>query len=304
MQLENLIGNTPLIKLETFSHSQVNIFAKLEGQNIGGSIKDRVALALINDLEKKHSDLKLKTILEPSSGNTGIGLAMLGAVKGYRVKILLPQFVTPERISILKTFGAEVELCSSQDWINGSAIEKIKRLTHQHPEKFVMPNQYENLAGMTTHYHTTGAEILQQCPQVTHFFSVIGTGGTITGIAKKLKESLPNVKVIGLEVKKNSRIPGPRNIEDYIPPILDFQYIDQRIMIENEEEVFELHHQLVRQEGLFYGLSSAAALWGTLRKAVQLQKDFPRQKFNLVVIFPDRGEKYLNSLNSLTKTNP
>lgn len=282
--LEQLIGNTPLVKLNTFSN-KTNIFAKLEGQNIGGSVKDRVALALIEDLEKKHPDLKEKTIIEPSSGNTGIGLAMIGAAKGYRIKIVLPKNATPERVKILKIYGTEIEFCSQEEWKGSAAIEKVKKLCLENPS-YVMPNQYENPVCVEIHYKTTAAEILRQCPTITHLVATMGTGGTITGIAKRFKQINPKIQIIGCEIKPDSKIPGPRNLQNYIPPILDFNLIDKRVMIEDEDEVFEIQKKLAKKEGLFAGPSSAAALSVAAR--------IDSKDANVVVIFPDKGEKYLS----------
>lgn len=285
MNITNLIGNTPLVKLKTFSSDGVEIFAKLESQNIGGSVKDRVALALIEDLEKKYPDLKNKTIIEPSSGNTGIGLAMICALKGYRVKIIMPKNATPERMKILKMFGAKIEFCSQEDWKGDTAIKKVKKLCQSDP-RFVMPNQYENPACVQIHFETTAAEILRQCPKITHFVATMGTGGTITGIAKRLKDYGMGIQTIGVEIGPDSKIPGPRNLKTYVPPILDFNLIDKRVMIKDEDRVFEIQNKLARKEGLFVGPSSAAALSVATR--------IDSKNANVVVIFPDRGDKYLS----------
>lgn len=287
MELINLIGNTPLIKLTTFSNNNLNLYAKLEGQNIGGSVKDRVAMALIEDLEKRYPDLKEKIIIEPSSGNTGIGLAMIGAAKGYSIKIVMPETATSERAKILKFYGAKVEFCPKSEWQGNQTIEKIKQLTIDDP-RYVMPNQYENPVCVEIHYKTTGQEIINQYPSITHLVSTMGTGGTITGVAKKLKEYNPNIQIIGVEIKPQSKIPGPRNLATYVPSILDFSLIDQKIMIEDENAVFSLHKKLARQEGIFAGLSSAAALFVAL--------GITDPSSNVVVIFPDKGEKYLSVL--------
>jgi cysteine synthase len=289
MQLTDLIGNTPLIKLNTFSTSAMSVFAKLEGQNPGGSIKDRVALSLIEDLERKNLINKDKIIIEPSSGNTGIGLAMIGAAKGYQITIMLPETATPERTKILDYFGAKILYCSAQDWIGDTAIEKVKTITTQDP-RYVMPNQYENPVCVEVHYQTTATEIIEQCPQITHLIATIGTGGTITGIGKKLKEYNPAIQIWGVEIKPGSKIPGPRSLQGYIPPIIDFSIIDRRIMIEDETAVFGLAKQIAQQEGIFCGISSAAALHAAYRE-INAQENS-----NLVVIFPDRGDKYISLL--------
>ncbi|MEA1926229.1 MAG: cysteine synthase family protein [Patescibacteria group bacterium] len=288
----DLIGNTPLLRLSSFSSDgKYDIFAKLEGQNISGSIKDRVAKAFFDDLEKKKLIKKDTVILEPSSGNTGIGLAMIGTIRGYKVRIMLPEDATSERTSLLRFFGAEVEFCTKEEWKGYSAIRKCELIAKKN-KRYVMPNQYENPVCVDVHYKTTGEEIIKQCPDITHLVATIGTGGTITGIGKRLKEYDPKIKIIGVEIKSDSSIPGPRSIQEYIPPILDFNFIDKRVMIEDEKKVFAIHSALARQEGIFYGISSAAAL----KVAIDTSKSCPGAEKKIVCIFPDRGEKYLSML--------
>lgn len=290
-EIKKLIGNTPLFKLDSFCNENSNIYAKLEGQNIGGSIKDRVALALIEDLEEKNLLKKDSVIFEPSSGNTGIGLAMIGASKGYKVMIMLPQNATPERVAMLKFFGAQVEFCSKEDWKGDTAIKKCKQIVSSR-KNYLMPNQYENPVCVKVHHDTTGEEIVKQCPNITHLVATVGTGGTITGVAKRLKEHNPKIRIIGVEIGPDSSIPGPRSIQSYVPPIIDFAFIDERVMIEDEQEVFALHKKLAGQEGLFCGISSAA----TLAIAKKISSPTTKKKQQIVCIFPDRGEKYLSSM--------
>ncbi len=290
--LTKLIGNTPLIKLDSFCSEHYNIYAKLEGENIGGSIKDRVALALIKDLEKKHLLDETKTIFEPSSGNTGIGLAMIGTKKGYKVKIMLPDNATAERVAIMKMFGAEIEFCKKEEWIGDSAIKKAKEMV-KNDLSLVMPNQYENQTCVQVHFENTGKEIIEQLPNITHLVATVGTGGTITGIGKRMKKYNKDIQVVGVEVGPNSSIPGPRSLKGYVPPILDFNFIDQGFKIQNEEKVYKIHKKLCTKEGLFYGISSAASLHGALEIAKKI-KQSNRKKAQIVCIFPDRGEKYLS----------
>lgn len=288
----DLIGSTPIVKLEKFSRKNCDIFAKLEGQNIGGSIKDRVALALIEDLEKKEVLKKDMTILEPSSGNTGIGLAIIGAMKGYKVEIMIPENATPEKIALLKFLGAKIRICSKNDWSGNEAIIKCKKLAKDN-DNYVMPNQYENPVCVQIHHDTTGEEITRQSPAITHLVATMGTGGTITGIAKRLKKHNSHIKIIGVEIRPDSTIPGPRSLLHYVPPILELELIDKRVMIEDEKHVHDIHSQLAKSEGLFCGLSSAA----TLKVAKDIaDKPSGETKKNIVCIFPDRGEKYLSTL--------
>lgn len=288
--ITKLIGNTPLFELGCCCDEDVSICAKLEGQNIGGSVKDRVAMALIDDLEKKNLIQKNTVIFEPSSGNTGIGLAMIGAAKGYQVKIMLPENATPERVKLLRFYGAEVEFCSKDEWKGETAIKKCKEIVRSR-KNYVMPNQYENPVCLDIHHDTTGEEIIRQRPNITHFVATIGTGGTIMGVAKRLKKHNPGIQIIGVEIGQNSTIPGPRSIQGYVPPIIDFEFIDKRVMIEDEQEVHDLHSRLAKEEGLFCGVSSAAAL--SVAKMIGKQDSTEKQ---IVCIFPDRGEKYLSSI--------
>lgn len=289
-----LIGNTPLVKLDSFCSENCNIYAKLEGENIGGSIKDRVALALIKDLEKRGLLDSSKTIFEPSSGNTGIGLAMIGAKKGYRVKIMLPENATKERVAIMEMFGAKVQFCKKEEWAGDTAIKKAKEIAEK-DASLVMPNQYENDACVKVHFEETGKEIVTQLPNITHLVATVGTGGTITGIGKRMKHFNKEIEVVGVEIGPNSTIPGPRSLEGYVPPILDFNFIDKGFKIKDEPAIYKIHKELTLKEGLFYGISSAAALYG----AIELSKKIKRKgnkKANIVCVFPDRGEKYLSKL--------
>ncbi len=290
--ITKLIGNTPLIKLSSFCGENFDIYAKLEGENIGGSIKDRVALALIQDLEKKGLLGNNKTIFEPSSGNTGIGLAMIGTKKGYPVKIMLPENATPERIAILKMFGAEVIFCKKEEWKGDTAIEMVKKMTSE-DNSLVMPNQYENEACVQVHFDTTGKEIVEQLPDITHLVATVGTGGTVTGVGKRMKYFNNEIQVVGIEIGQNSTIPGPRNLDTFIPKILNSNFIDQSLRIKKEPEVYEIHKKLCIYEGLFYGISSAATLYGALKIAEKI-KPSSGKKAQIVCIFPDRGEKYLS----------
>ncbi len=297
--IEDLIGNTPLIRLgNSFSKDNLEFYVKLEGQNPGGSIKDRVALALLDDLSQKYPNLKEKTIIEPSSGNTAIGLAMIGAKRGLKIKIVIPRNCSQERVKMLQFWGAKIEFCTAKQWQGSQIIEAVKKLTQKN-SSFIMPNQYENPVCVWVHYQNTATEIIRDCPQLTHLVTTIGTGGTITGVSKKLKEYHSKIKIIGVEVGIESKIPGPRSLEKYQPPILNLSFIDERIKIEkeNENEVFALQKKLCQKEGIFCGCSSAAALWGALKSNL-IQKDLSQSSkpLKVVVIFPDRGERYLSIL--------
>lgn len=284
-----LIGNTPMVRLKHFSAGNTSVYAKLEGQNPGGSIKDRISLAMIEDAQAKGLLAPGMTIIEPSSGNTGIGLAMVGAIKGYKARIVMPENATRERTILLKKLGAEVEYCSQEEWTGERAISKIRSRAKDDPS-LVMLDQYENPVAAKIHYLTTAEEIIAQCPQITHFIAAIGTGGTITGVGKRLKEQHPQIQVIGVEIKADSKIPGPRNLEAYMPPIMDLQYIDRRVMIEDEGQIFRISNMLAGKEGIFYGLSSAAAL----SVAHDIAMDLKDANAKIVAMFPDKGDKYFS----------
>ena len=233
------IGNTPLVKIEKLNpNPRVNIFAKLEGFNPTGSVKDRIALAMVEKAERDGVLFKGKIILESTSGNTGISLAMVGAVKGYKVKIVMPEIMSIERQKILKAFGAELILVKKEDW-RDAAIKFTKELAKK-DKNLVLLNQYENEANVMAHYETTGKEILEQLKekQIDIFVAGIGTGGTIMGVGRKLKEKYPNLKIIGVEPRVETEIEGLRSTEEYLPPILNFKEIDQRIIIEDEDAFF------------------------------------------------------------------
>jgi len=285
------IGNTPLVKIEKInSNPRVNILAKLEGQNPTGSVKDRIALAMVEKAEKEGTLAKGKTIIEPSSGNTGISLAMVGAIKGYKVKIVLPESMSIERRKIIKFFGADLILVKKEDW-RDAAIKFTKDLVKR-DKNLVLLNQFENEANVKIHYETTGREILEQMEdkKIDVLVAGIGTGGTITGIGQRLKEKYPKVKIIGVQPKLGSKIEGLKSLkEGYIPPVLNLNLIDEIIEVK-EEKAFEMAKKLAQKEGIFAGPSSGAAMEVALRISQKLNRG------NIVVIFPDRGEKYLSIL--------
>lgn len=284
------IGNTPLIKVHLTKKGDATVFAKLEGQNPTGSVKDRIALEMIKKAEKLGILTKDKTIIEPTSGNTGISLAMIGAIKGYKVKIVMPESMSIERRKIIKALGADLILVKAKDW-RDAAIKFTKNLVRKN-KNLVLLNQFENEANIEAHYETTGKEIIEQMKgrRIDVFIAGIGTGGTIVGVAKRLREKYPRLKVIGVQPKLDSKIEGLKSIkEGYIPPILDLNLIDEIIEVE-EKEAFEMTKNLAQKEGIFVGPSSGAVMNVALKIAQKLKQG------NIVVIFPDRGEKYLSVL--------
>jgi len=284
------IGNTPLVKIEKLNpNPKVNIYAKLEGFNPTGSIKDRIALAMIEKAEKQGVLYKGKTIIEPTSGNTGIALAMVAGVKGYKIKIVMPESMSVERRQMIKAFGAELILVKPEDW-RDAAIKFTKELVNGNKD-LVLLNQFENEVNFEIHYQTTGKEILEQMKEerIDYFVAGLGTGGTITGVAKRLKEKFPEIKIIGVQPKLGSKIEGLKSLkEGYIPPILNLQIIDEIIEVE-EKDAFEMVKELAQKEGIFAGPSSGTAMFIAQQIAQKISQG------NIVTIFPDRGEKYLST---------
>ena len=283
------IGNTPIVELKRYStNSNVKIYAKLEGGNPGGSIKDRIALFMVNDALKKGLLSRDKTIIEPTSGNTGIGLAMISSILGYKFTAVMPESVSVERRKLLKAFGAEIILTDGSKGTN-YAIEVTKQMVADKPNVYTFLDQFSNEANVNAHYETTGKEIVEDIPKITHFVAGMGTGGTLMGVGRRLKEFDSHIKIIGLEPKHVSTIQGLRNMTAYTPPIFDRNKLDQTIIIEDDSTAFELARDLYKKEGLSVGISSGAALWGALQVAKLIKQG------NIVTIFPDRGDKYLST---------
>jgi len=285
-----LIGNTPLVKINKINSKQgVNIYAKLEGFNPTGSIKDRIALKMIEQAEQVGDLAPGKTILEPTSGNTGVSLAMIGTVKGYGVEIVLSSAVSVERRQMIEAFGAKVTLTDSDLGTDG-AIIKAKELVKEHPGKYFMPDQFSNEYNKIAHYKTTADEIWEQTHgNVDYLVSSIGTSGTIMGTGKYLKEKNPDVKVVCAHPVKGHYIQGLKNMDEAIvPSIYDPSQIDETVMVETHE-AFATTRRIVKEEGVFVGMSSGAAMYAALEVAKKIDSG------NIVVIFPDRGEKYLST---------
>lgn len=284
------IGNTPLVRLNSFSTGpDVNIYAKLEGTNPSGSIKDRPALRMIERAQQKGELTEGKTIVEASSGNMGISLAMIGAVKGFKVCIFMSEAVSVERQKILAAYGADVVLTPAAEGTDG-AIRRARALAESDPEKYYMPDQFSNKGNYMAHFFSTASEILQQTPgRVDYVVSAIGTSGTLMGLARYLKEANPDVKIVCAQPTRGHYIQGLKNLEEAIvPSIYNPSLIDVQEMIETEE-AFEMARRIIRDEGIFVGMSSGAAMVAAERVA----KRIPRG--NVVVIFPDRGEKYIST---------
>lgn len=284
------IGNTPLVELTHFNENpKVKIYGKLEGSNPGGSVKDRPAYYMIKKAEESGALTKEKIILEPTSGNTGIALAMIGAAKGYQVKLVMPDCVSLERRRILEAYGGEVILTPGEEGTDG-AIRRADQILNNEPDKYYMPDQFANKNNVLVHYETTGPEIFSQTDgEIDVFIAGLGTTGTIMGVGKYLKEKKPKVKIIGIEPKKGHKIQGLKNMdESIVPNIYNPTALDEKIIIE-DEEAFQTARLLATKEGLFTGMSSGAVIAGALWIAKEMDYG------TIVGILPDRGDRYLST---------
>jgi len=283
----DLIGGTPLVAIQQLSpHPGVRLFAKLEGQNPGGSVKDRIALAMVEDAEREGRLRPGDTVLEPSSGNTGIGLALVCRVKGYRLKVVLPENVSPERRQLLEIFGAEVISSPAEEGSNG-AIRVAQELEKE--GGVILLYQYGNPANPDAHYRGTGPEIWADCPEVDVFVAGLGTTGTLMGVGRYLKERNPAVQIVAVEPPAGELFQGLRSMEEgYIPPIFDPDMLDRRLIIRPRESIV-CARRLVEECGIFAGLSSGAVLAGALKTAETMETG------TMVVLLPDGGWKYLST---------
>ena len=295
--LLELVGNTPIVKLNNIFNEEniADIYVKLESFNLGNSVKDRAALGMIEDAEKSGRLKPGGTIVEPTSGNTGISLALISSLKGYKIIIIMPDTMSVERRNIISAFGAELILTDGNNGMKG-AIEKAEELLKNNPDYF-MPQQFENSANPEKHYKTTGEEIIRDLPDLDAFISGVGTGGTITGTGKRLKEFNPDIKIIAVEPLDSAVLsgerPGKHKIQGigagFIPKILDLSVIDEIIRVSNDK-AFEFCRIISRQNALFLGISSGAAIAAAYETARKLGKGK-----KVLAISPDSGEKYLST---------
>ncbi|MBN1693439.1 MAG: cysteine synthase family protein [Dehalococcoidales bacterium] len=284
------IGSTPLVQMTNLNGvAGVKIYAKLEGSNPGGSVKDRPALYMITMAEKSGELTREKTIIEPTSGNTGIAIAMIGAAKGYKVKLFMPECVSVERQLILQAFGAEVVLTPAREGVDGSIRCAWEALKNE-PDKYYMPNQFDNPNNVLSHYETTGPEILKQMKgKIDVFICAIGTTGTLMGTGRYLREKVPGIKIVAVEPTLGHTIQGLKNMhESVVPGIFNPEIYDEKITVE-DGIAFETTRMMAVREGLFTGMSSGAAVVGALEVAKKMKKG------NIVVILPDRGDRYLST---------
>ena len=297
---DQLIGGTPLLELthiEKFYGLNAKILAKLEYFNPAGSVKDRVAKAMIDDAEAKGILTPDSVIIEPTSGNTGIGLASVAAARGYRIIIVMPETMSVERRQIMRAYGAELVLSEGSKGMKG-AIAKADELAKEIPNSFI-PGQFVNPANPKAHYETTGPEIYRDTDgDVDIFVAGVGTGGTLTGVGRYLKEKKPDVKIVAVEPKSSAvlstGVAGPHKIQGigagFVPEILDTKIYDEIIPVENED-AFRLGREIGKREGVLVGISSGAALWA----AVELAKRPENAGKNIVVLLPDTGDRYLST---------
>jgi [CysO sulfur-carrier protein]-thiocarboxylate-dependent cysteine synthase len=290
----DMIGDTPLVDVSELSpNPDVRILAKLESQNPFGSVKDRIAKLMIEDAERHGRLSPGQTIVEPSSGNTGIALAAIAGVKGYPVKILLPDNVSVERRQMLEVFGAEIILTPGAEGSNG-AVRRAELLAVEHPE-WCLLYQYGNDANPRAHYEGTGPEIWRDCPEITHFVAGLGTSGTLMGTGRFLKERNPDVKIVAIEPPQGERVEGLRNLDDgYIPPVFErwggAQLLDRKRVVRPRESI-EWTRRLV-EIGVFAGLSAGAALAGAVKVASEIPAG---ETATIVFIISDGGWKYLST---------
>ncbi len=300
-QLTDLVGNTPLLELNRYSASKqlgTSIIAKIEYFNPGGSVKDRIALAMINDAEERGILQPGATIIEPTSGNTGVGLALVSAVKGYKLILTMPETMSIERRNLVKAYGARVELTSGKEGMPG-AIKRANELKQEIPGSVIL-QQFENPANPKTHYLTTGEEIWQQTGgEIDIFVAGVGTGGTISGIGQRLKDYNPDVKIVAVEPASsavlNGKAPGPHKIQGigagFIPKTYNPSVIDEVIDIDNDDAI-RTGRELAAKEGLLVGISSGAAVYAATLLAQRPENSGKR----IIALLPDTGERYLSTV--------
>jgi cysteine synthase len=283
-----VIGDTPLVGIHALSpNPAVRIYAKLEGQNPGGSSKDRIALAMIDLAERGGTLQPGDTILEPSSGNTGIGLALVAKLRGYHLRVVLPDNVSVERRQLLEIFGADIVLSDGAEGSNG-AIRLAEQLAADEPDLRLL-FQYGNPANPLAHYEGTGPEIWRDCPEVDVFVAGLGTSGTLMGVGRFLKEQKPSIKIVAVEPPAGELVQGLRSLDDgFVPPIFDPTVLDRKLIVRPRESI-EWLRRLLDECGVFAGISSGAAVAGAVKAAAELDAG------TIVVLLPDGGWKYLSS---------
>jgi cysteine synthase B len=290
MSILDCIGNTPIARLDKINpNTKVRLFAKLEGNNPGGSVKDRIAWYMVKSAEAEGRLTKGSTILEATSGNTGIGLAMVGSARGYKVKLVMPECVSLERRKVLEAFGAELVLSPGNQGTDG-AIRLAHKLYDEHRDGYFMPNQFDNEANVKAHYETTGREVYDQTRgEVSVFVAGMGTTGTLMGAGKRLKQMNNSITILGVEPHLGHKIQGLKNMsEAIVPKIFNPAVLDEKWNVE-DEDAFDTTRRLALEEGLFVGMSSGAAMAAAIKKAKEMKEG------TIVVVLPDRGDRYLST---------
>ena len=290
MSVLDCIGNTPLVLLEVINpNPKVRLYAKLEGNNPGGSVKDRIAWFMVKTAEHEGRLRKGSTILEATSGNTGIGLAMVGTARGYKVKLVMPACVSLERRKVLEAFGAELVLSPGHEGTDG-AIRLAYKIYDEHKNGYFMPNQFDNKANVAAHYETTGKEVYEQTRgEISVFVAGMGTTGTLMGVSRRLKEYNSAISILGVEPNLGHKIQGLKNMsESIVPKIFDPTALDEKWNVQ-DDDAFNTTRRLALEEGLFVGMSSGAAMWAAIKKARELKEG------TIVVLLPDRGDRYLST---------
>lgn len=284
------IGKTPLVRINRMNpNPKVEIFAKLEKFNPGGSVKDRVALSMIERAENEGKLTTGKIVLEPTSGNTGIGLALVCAVKGYPLELVMPESMSMERRKTLAAYGAKVILSPASKGMDG-AQEMAAKMLAENPGKYFMPNQFANEANWTAHYENTANEILEDTKaRIDFFVAGMGTTGTLMGISRRFKQANQKIKIIGVEPYPNTKIQGLKNMDTQKnPAIYDRKLIDEKVNVK-DDDAMETARQLALKEGIFCGISSGAAMFAAIEQAKKMKSG------TIVVLLPDGGEKYLST---------
>lgn len=282
------IGNTPLVKTARLSpNPNVEIYTKLEGTNPTGSVKDRIAKYMVDQAEADGDLVHGMTILESTSGNTGIALAMVGKMKGYKVEVVMPENVSPERAQLLEVYGAKLHYSPAEGGSNTAAL--VVQEMGEKDDRYYLPYQYGNEANPRAHYETTGPEIIRDLPDVDVFVAGLGTGGTLMGVARRLKEHNPGVRIVAVAPHPDDLIQGLRSLEDgFIPPVLDLNKLDARILIDSDE-AFAYSKRLVELEGIFAGISAGSVAACAARLAAQMDSG------KIVCLLADGGWKYLST---------
>jgi cysteine synthase B len=290
MSILDSVGNTPIVRLDNINpNPKVKLYAKLEGANPGGSVKDRIAHYMIKDAEEAGTLKHGLTIMEPTSGNTGIGIAMVGSSKGYKVKLVMPECVSIERRKTLEAFGAELILSPGKEGTDG-AIRLARRMYEENGEGVYMPDQFNNKSNFRAHYETTGIEVYEQTNrEISHFVAGMGTTGTIMGTSMRLKEYDKGIQIVAVEPNLGHKIQGLKNMQEAIVPgIYDPSRLDEKRNVD-DDNAYQTARKLAVNEGIFVGMSSGAAMWVALEKAKELNDG------TIVVILPDRGDRYLST---------